>query len=417
MSISAKDKAIIRDAAHKWRAIADLPVMEENKKLWVKLNKLERTRPLIHARQDVEDFKRFIKLECEDEWARREEWRWKSALWNWELMPADDVVVPYFHSPFTWKTWPSHYALPVNKTRPDAVCGAARFNPILDDDADPDKLITMPVVTIDKDETESRYQINAELYGDIFDVRRPGPGGGGIGGQWFCIVDDFITFRGIEQTFADLIDRPDYVHRWLQKLCDFQLRLLDEWERNGLLSLNHTGGVGSGGLGFTDELPQKDFDGVHVRPIDTWGHATTQIFTEVSPAMHEEFALRYEKQFLTRFGLASYGCCEPLDRKVDVIARNIPNLRRLAMSHWIDVARGAEAVGRRFVFSYRPDPTIFGSPHWDIGDARRMLKDALDKCRGCVVEVVLKDVRECRGEPQRVAEWTKMAKELVEDYA
>ena len=45
--------------------------------------------------------------------------------------------------------------------------------------------------------------------------------------------------------------------------------------------------------------------------------------------MHEEFALRYESRWLERFGLSNYGCCEPLDRKVDIIKKAVPNLRRL----------------------------------------------------------------------------------------
>ena len=69
--------------------------------------------------------------------------------------------------------------------------------------------------------------------------------------------------------------------------------------------------IGSGGFGFTDELPQPGFDG-RVRLKDLWGSASTQIFVDVSPAMHEEFALQYEARVLNRFGLVTYGCCEPL---------------------------------------------------------------------------------------------------------
>jgi hypothetical protein len=93
--------------------------------------------------------------------------------------------------------------------------------------------------------------------------------------------------------------------------------------------------------GSWPKLPQGDFDGTHVRAIDQWGHATTRIFSEVSPAMHDEFALTYEK----RFGLDSYGCCEPLDGKLNII-ETIPNLRRISMSPWVDPARSAEGIGR-----------------------------------------------------------------------
>ena len=79
------------------------------------------------------------------------------------------------------------------------------------------------------------------------------------------------------------------------------------------------------------ELPQADFDGTHVRPVDQWGHATTQIFSEVSPAMHEEFAIRYESRWLANFGHNYDGCCEPLHKRIKIIKR-LPNLRRVSVS-------------------------------------------------------------------------------------
>ena len=198
----------------------------------------------------------------------------------------------------------------------------------------------------------------------------------------------------------------------------WHLSRLDQYERLGVLALNNgANGVGPGGLGFTDELPAKDFDGVHVRARDQWGHATTQIFSLVSPAMHIEFALQYESRFLSRFGLGCYGCCEPLDRKVDIIKRHLPNLRRLSMSPWVDPARGAEAIGKSLVFSYKPNPAILGGETWDVDYARRQLRDTLEKTRGCVVEVIMKDLHSVRGQPRRMWEWVSMAKDLAEEYA
>jgi hypothetical protein len=132
--------------------------------------------------------------------------------------------------------------------------------------------------------------------------------------------------------------------------------------------------------------------------------------------MHDEFALTYEKRFLSRFGLASYGCCEPLDGKMDIV-RTIPNLRRVSMSPWVDVARGAQGMGNRYVFSYRPNPTLLSMDTWDVDLARRQLRDALEKTRGCIVEVVMIAVYTCRNEPRRLWEWVDMAMEMAQEYA
>ena len=58
--------------------------------------------------------------------------------------------------------------------------------------------------------------------------------------------------------------------------------MLDQLEAQGLLSLNTAGYVGSGGLGYTRELPQPDFQG-RVRCRDLWGFAESQETSSVSP--------------------------------------------------------------------------------------------------------------------------------------
>jgi hypothetical protein len=200
-------------------------------------------------------------------------------------------------------------------------------------------------------------------------------------------------------------------------MVDAYLCQLDQFEALGLLSVsngNHR--VGSGGLGITDELPQPDYDGGHARPIDQWGNSTAQIFAPVSPAMHEEFALQHELRWLERFGLNCYGCCDPLDKKMG-IARKIPRLRRVSMSPWIDLDRAVQAVGRDYIFSYKPNPAVFAWSDWNLDQARKDLVKALEKTRGCVVEVIMKDISTCRHEPRRIWEWCEMAMQVVEDYA
>ena len=214
-----------------------------------------------------------------------------------------------------------------------------------------------------------------------------------------------------------MCDRPEWVHAWMDRMTAHNIALIEQFEELGVLALNNgIDRVGPGGFVTTDDLPQPDFDGVHVRARDMWGHATTQIFSEVSPAMHDEFALTYEKRYLERFGLASYGCCEPLDRKMDII-KKIKNLRRVSMSPWVDPARGAAELNGDYIFSYKPNPAIIGMEAWDAKLAEDLLRDVLEKTRGCVVEVIMKDLHECRGEPSRMWEWVDLSMRLAEEYA
>jgi len=410
MSIPEKDLKIVRDLAKKIAEISALPEQKEKADLWYKLNSLEHVRPMIllhngtwHETGDE------IKLETEDGFARQHEWSLRATIYHWKNMPDDTVYEAKMYSPIFISG--TGMGIGTDATRPDHVFGAAKYNSVIKDDADP-SIIPMPTVTVDWDATEKHYQQLCEIYDGILTVEKRG-----VAGHWFSMMDTFIQWRGLENTFTDMIDRPEWVHAWMQRMTDWALNNLDQYEKLGVLSLNNGNvGVGSGGLAFTNELPQKDFDGTHVRLIDQWGHATTQIFSEVSPAMHEEFALRYEKQFLSRFGLTSYGCCEPLDKKVNIL-RSIPRLRRISMSPWVDPERGANEIKRDYIFSYKPNPAIIGMEKWDGDLARKILKDALDKSKDCVVEVIMKDLHSCRKEPWRMWEWVKMAKQLAEEYA
>lgn len=410
MALPDKDKRVLRDLAKKLAEVAALPVQKEKADLWRRLNRLERVRPLVMLFNDTwHETGSQIELETQDEFARGQEWWLRTTLYHWEHMKDDHVYEAKAYSPIAIRD--TGWGIKTEPTRPDHVFGAVKYNPILDEKADP-QMVKMPTLSVDEEETERQYQRLLDIYGGILAVEKRG-----VAGHGFCIMDQFIQWRGIENMFTDLVDRPGWVHSWMKRMTQWHLSRLDQLEKINGLSLNNGNiGVGSGGLGFTDELPRPDFDGVHVRCLDQWGHATTQIFSLVSPEMHGEFALQYEKRFLERFGLASYGCCEPLDMKLHIV-KTIPNLRRVSMSPWGDVARGAEGLEDKYVFSYRPNPAIIGMESWDLEFCRNQLRDALDKTRGCIVEVIMVALHNCRGEPRRMWEWVEMAMRLVEEYA
>ena len=410
MPMSERDKTIVRDLASKIAEIAALPVHAEKAEMWRRLNSLDPVRPMVMLWNDTwHETGHVIQLQCEDDFARGQEWWLRARLFHWETCRDDAIFEAVVHSPIHIGV--TDVGIHTNATQPDHVFGAKRYNTIIEDGADP-SMIQMPTVTVDWEATDRTCRQLAELYDGIFEVRKVG-----VAGHWFAVMDTWIEWRGIEKAFVDMVDHPEWVHAWMERLTEWHLMRLDQLEQLGALSLNNRNNtVGPGGLGYTDELPGPGFDGSHVRACDQWGHATTQIFSEVSPAMHEEFALRYERRFLQRFGLAGYGCCEPLDKKIDLV-RTIPNLRRVSMSPWVDPARGAEGLKKDYVFSYKPNPAILGMVQWDGDLARRELRDALEKSRGCAVEVIMKDLHTVRGEVWRMKAWVDMAMELAEEFA
>ncbi|MFC1452585.1 hypothetical protein ACFLSJ_04485 [Verrucomicrobiota bacterium] len=409
--ISDHDRDILRDLARRVAELAADSVQDEKLELWRKLNALDPVRPMVMLHNATWHETGYqIQLKCESDWARSQEWGLRERIYQAEHMNDDSVVLPEIDAPLVIHI--PGYGIETNTTDPDHVFGARKYNTVLDDDADP-AMIPDPQVCFDEAATAEQYQRLCDLYGDILSVVKKGRTG-----FWFSIMDQFIQWRGLEKTFVDMVDRPKWVHGWMARMTEVNLAILDELEEINGLSLNNVARMcGSGGMGATDLLPADDFDGTHVRSKDMWGHATTQIFSEVSPAMHEDFALRYEKRWLDRFGLSNYGCCEPLDRKVDIIRKYIGNLRRLSMSPWVDITRGAEAIGKDFIFSWKPNPAILGSERWNPEYIREYTRDALERTRGCAVEIIMKDLHTVRGEPQRMWEWCSIAKEEVERIA
>ncbi len=132
--------------------------------------------------------------------------------------------------------------------------------------------------------------------------------------------------------------------------------------------------------------------------------------------MHWEFALQHDLRWLARWGLTYYGCCEPLDRKIDIL-RRIPNLRKISVSPWCNTAGMVAKVGRDYVMSRKPSPAILAEDQWHPERARQDLCAFLDAARGCHVELIMKDISTVRYQPQRLWEWARIAAEVVEEYA
>jgi hypothetical protein len=87
------------------------------------------------------------------------------------------------------------------------------------------------------------------------------------------------------------------------------------------------------------------------------------------------------------------------------------------MSPWVDVEMGAAALGRRAIFSYKPNPAVFSTSYWDPDYVRNGLRDVLEKTQGCVVEIIMKDLHHVNWQPQRMTEWVEIAMQLAEEYA
>ena len=416
MSISEEDKTILRRLGEKIAKIAALPAQKEKADLWRRLNNLERAKPVVWINEipwhemDVNDE---LKIQTSDPFCRGIEGQLRRTIYQWEHMPGDMVVEGKLYSALAVRDTGFGVSEDVDIVKTDERSNVVSrtFHPQIQEEKDIEK-IRMPEVTHDVEASERRYQQMVDIFGDIIPVEKRG-----IPGTWFAPWDLLIRLWGVQEAMVDLALRPELVHHAMDRLVSAYIRRLDQWEELNLLALNNNNvRIGSGGFGYTDELPQDDFDSSHVRAIDIWGCATAQIFSEVSPKMHEEFALQYERRWLDRFGLTYYGCCEPLDIKMGIL-RKVPNLRKISMSPWIDTERAAELLGKDYVFSRKPNPEILGRDKWHPEVARKRLRETLEKTRGCIVEIIMKDISTVRYDPQRLWKWSNIAMEETERFA
>jgi hypothetical protein len=131
--------------------------------------------------------------------------------------------------------------------------------------------------------------------------------------------------------------------------------------------------------------------------------------------MFDEFVVQYQLPIMVQFGLVHYGCCEDLSNKIKVL-KQIKNLRSIAVTPVADVARSAEQIGADYVLSWRPNPTDMICAGFDRDRISAVLRWGLEAARGCCVHLNLKDIETVEGEPERIADWVRIARDVVEGF-
>ena len=411
--VSKKDKEVLRELGRKVGQIGSLPIQEERKSMWARLNGLDVVKPMVWFsdvcwnEMNVDDE---LVLRTSSPFCQRIESELRQVIYLWKHMPGDMVVDPVIYSPLSISN--TGIGLDIEedivKTDEDNTIVSHRYHEQIKDEDDIQK-IKAPKITHNKTKSEEDFQAYEDIFEGILTVEKRG-----APGFWFAPWDDIVRLTGAQEVLLNLAMRPQFVYKLVDRITTAYIKALEEYESQNLLALNNTNlRIGSGAYGYTDELPQANYNETHVRAIDIWGSATAQIFSDVSPEMHEAFALNYERRWLERFGLTYYGCCEPLDKKIDIL-RKIPNLRKISASPWNDMERMAEQIAADYVFSFKPSPAILARDHWDPDLAREELVNTLKIAlrHKCNVEIIMKDISTVHYQPQRLWEWTKMATEI-----
>ena len=410
MTASRTDRDVVRELARQVADIAAMPVQQETIQLWKALNGLKPKRPMVTIDQipwHEMDVDGTLTLQAEDEFCRGIEQQLRRTLYSWNHMRADMVVRPIFDVPKVIKgmDFGIQTVEQTAATHSESRVLSHHYVGQLETEEDIQK-IKMPQVSLDEEATTREQATAEELLGDILTVRMQSPI------PMLAPWDRIVEWCGVESIILAIIDRPEFVHGIVSRLTDAYLSMLDQLEDSGLLGFDHDLVHCTGA--YSDDLPADGFDQAKPRAKDIWTFGMAQIFSTVSPAVHQEFELDYAKKWYSRFGLVYYGCCEPLHDKMDIV-RKIPNLRKVSMSPWVDISKAAERIGSDFVLSRKPSPALLAGDIWDPKAVASDLEETLSHCtlNNCPVEFILKDISTVRHKPQRLWEWADVAMRVV----
>jgi len=410
IAVSKADRDILRELVKYVQMIAVSPEQTQKRKDWIAHNRLYLAKPMILC------FPEGAWRECLPTAAMKTstpllqelEWKLRSIIYTYEVLKDDWVVDPVFNLNWVHKFTDCGFEIPYERVD---TLGSFRWEPPLKNLSDLQKL--KPVrIEIDKPETQRRIELAQEIFGDILPVQLRGSFWWSLG-----VMQKAIYLRGLEQIMLDMHDNPSWLHELISFLSNEVMDWLTFLESNGYLTLNNQADyVGSGGVGYIDELPGKEFNPMQIRCADLWGFAEAQELVGVSPEMFNEFFLKYTIPILARFGLNCYGCCEPVHDKLHLL-KQIPRLRRISISPWADVTIAAQELGDKVIFSYKPNPAPLAAFKFDESAVRESLVQVMQIVRknNCILEIIMKDTHTVQNDPSRLSRWVEIAKEIRDE--
>ena len=402
-----EERQLLRRLAEQVAEIAALPVQAERARLWRKTNQLRPERPLVLAdpQNGWCELVPETDLQCSQPLLRGWEMNLRRLLFRHDHIHDDWPVTPFFN--VGWVIHGGDYGLHETQTRSEDRGSYAWDAPIKD--VAQFEQLHQREIRVDHAATQAQVDFAQDLVGDLLTVRRFG--------ESTCRVKltrVLVHLRGLQQMLLDMYDHPDFLHAMMAFLRDDFLHEWQLYEREGVMTLNNQPDslLGSGSIGHTTDLPADDFPG-QVRMQDMWCWGESQETVGVGPAQFDEFVLQYQLPLMNRFGLVDYGCCEPLDTRFDLLLRQVPRLRSVAVSPWCNRALAAQKLGGRCVYVWKQNPTLLCAPEPNYALAEHEIRETMEIAKQCSLVMVMKDTSTFHNQAERITRWTDLASRLA----
>lgn len=344
-----------------------------------------------------------LKCLCEDKAARGLETKLRQGIYRRKHFACDTILEPFHRVRMAYDSTGIGIDAKESILRTDATNNIVShsYEDILEDEESVE-LIKIPEFTVRPDKDERNMEYYTDLLGDTMPVKLCGRSY-----MYYAPWDKIARYRGMEAILFDFYDRPEHLHAIRQKFHDILIAEMDFVEKH---------------LHVDPNAPDLHCTPAYVSGLAedgwkaTWLRTMAQGFSEVSPQMHQEFEMDYVLQVAERYAYTYYGCCEPLDKKLDVIFR-IPNLRKVGVSPWANEEVMAERLGGKYVYARKPNPAhVAMSVDPDVVRAETEKTVKLCQKYGCPVEFVLKDISTVSNRPENLITWSKTVTEVIDAY-
>lgn len=380
-SVSEADRQVLRSLAHRYAQLAHSEKNLERVRLWKLHNALRGERPMVHV--EVDTFAQDVvtpTLACTGKEARGIEFSLRSRMICLEEFDDDWVVPPYF--PIGLRTFFVPFGIRVEREFAGNSIGH-HFKPVIRDlERDFEKL-GRSEFGADLEGTQRYKEFCEELFGDILPCRIVS------GCGYSCLTQDIVHIMSMEDMFCAMLDTPELFERMIGMLSEDYNRYFDFLEEQGLLlPTTEFEGVAQGSLAFTEELSAQPRT-----TRDLWGFMDSQETVGISPELFGELVFPAYQKVAERFGLFSYGCCEPTDPIWEYLSR-LENLRKVSVSPWCkEDVMGERLRGSRVIFHRKPSPNYLGVGNsLDEEAFREHIRKTLRAARGCELEITQRDV-------------------------